>query len=129
MLHRREPGIPVIGRAGAIELYPLRIHGRAKERHIVLPADHTTDLPQGCLKYWKSGAVAKPPDQPFHRCRHQFAVFSHQFTLRREKQNGTIEGPDIPFNHTDGQIHAVVLLQKLPIISVSGPGTSMALSQ
>jgi len=91
----------------------LGIHGRAKQRHIVLPADHTADLPQRCLKYGQSRTVAKSPDQPLHRCWHKLAVFSHQFTLRREKQYGTIEGPDIPFNHTDSQNRRRCLLQKL----------------
>ena len=101
MPHGRLPLVPVVHGGYAVQFNTLSIDCHPQHGHVVFPADHRANFPDGGIGHRQSRAVAKPPDQTLRCGGHQFAVLARHLTVRGEYQRRTIQGPALPFDHTD----------------------------
>src|SRR4051794_8602722 len=53
-------------------------------------------------------AVARAPDHPLHRSRHQLALLTEQGAVRPEDEAGAGERPAVPLDYADDEVNAVV---------------------
>ena len=110
MLHRRQPGVAIVGRRRAVERDVLRVHRHAQHRHVVLPADHRADSPVWTVDHRQRRAVAEAPDHPLHRRRHELAVLAEQRAVRAEEQRRAVAGAELALmNPADHDAHAAML--------------------
>ncbi len=108
MLHGSNPAIPPIGCRGAVELDALAVHRHVQERHVILPADHRPQAPDGRVEHQQGRAVPKAPDQAFGGGRHEFAVFAQVGAVGGEEDDGAVKSSTLPFNHADHQVHVIL---------------------
>ena len=105
--HRGDPRIPRVRRRRAVELDALRVHRRAHQRHVVLPADDRADLAERRVEHRHRRAVAEAPDQPLRRGRHDLAVLAEIAAVGREEQHRAVERAAVAFDDADHEIDAV----------------------
>src|SRR6185503_6071073 len=84
--HRGDPGVARICRRRAVQLYPLRVHRRAHQRQVVLPADHRAEPSERRVEHRQGGAVAESPDETLRRGRHHLAMFADGAYLGKHRK-------------------------------------------
>ena len=103
---RRLPAVARIGGGRQVDLDPLAVHGHARERHVVLPADQPADPRERRLDHRQRAPVPLAPDEAFGGGGFELAVQPRQGSVRVEVEEGTEEGArgagSSSFDHADG---------------------------
>uniref|UniRef100_E6PZ47 Uncharacterized protein n=1 Tax=mine drainage metagenome TaxID=410659 RepID=E6PZ47_9ZZZZ len=107
MLHGSLPAVSVVHRRSTPQIHTLCVHGGAKQRHVILPADGRSDGSKRRLDGWQRGAVSDPPDEPFGASRHQFSVLSPQAAIGTEEQGRAKEGSASLLNYAQNKFDAM----------------------
>src|SRR5690606_13394077 len=77
----REPGFAAIPCRRDIDLRAPCVHGVARQRHVILPADQAAEFAQRGIVHAQCTAVTLRPCQAFARSRNQLAVLAHDLAL------------------------------------------------
>src|SRR5665213_3257890 len=76
-----------------VQLNSLRVHGRPQQRHVILPADHRSQLAARRIQNSQRRTVAETPHDSFQCGRHQLAVFAQILARGTEEDGGAVERP------------------------------------
>src|SRR5206468_6728422 len=88
--HRGLPDLTIVHGGSAPDIHVFRVHGRAKQRHVVLPANRRPKKSGFRWKYRHGGTVAHSPDQTLGTRWHELPVPPPKFAIGTEEQNRAI---------------------------------------
>jgi hypothetical protein len=92
VLHRRLPAVQVVGGRRQVDLDPLLVEGRARQRHVVLPAQQAGHPGPPGLDGAQPGPVAVAVDGALVVGGHQLAVLAEERAVGAEVGDRVVEG-------------------------------------
>ena len=101
--HAHLPHVALVDSRRAPDVEALRVHCRAQQRHVVLPANRRADAAGIGLHRVQRRAVALTPDQALHRGRHELAMLAGKLAARGEEQSRAVERRRVALDHADDQ--------------------------
>ena len=107
MPHGRDPLVEIVRGRREVDLHAFRIHRRAQERHVILPADHCADAPNLRVENGKRRPISLPPDDALQGCRHQLAMLSEEASVTPVEEHAAVERPGVLLDDADSEVDSV----------------------